>query len=98
MQQEEKNIYQNSVQQEYEMALKIRKYMEECNGKDSWKPYVGSQLEADLIRFVLKEKKQEQEEKKPNNVVIKTSYGDIKLTLSDFIDNNEIVVIKKAGD
>lgn len=49
-------MYQNSVQQEYEMALKIRKYMEECNGKDSWKPYVGSQLEADLVRFVLKEK------------------------------------------
>lgn len=51
-----KTMYQNSVQQEYEMALKIRKYMEECNGKDSWKPYVGSQLEADLVRFVLKEK------------------------------------------
>lgn len=56
MQQEEKNIHKFSIQQEYEMALKIRKHMEEWNGKDSWKPYVGSQLEADLVRFVLKEK------------------------------------------
>ena len=50
-------MYENSVQEEYKMALKIREYVEECNGKDSWKPYVGSQLEGILVRFILKEKK-----------------------------------------
>jgi hypothetical protein len=50
-------MYENSVQEEYEMALKIQEYVEECNGKDSWKPYVGSQLEGTLVRFILKEKK-----------------------------------------
>lgn len=40
---------------EIEIIKKLRTYMEDANGKGAWKPYVGSQLESDIARFVLKQ-------------------------------------------
>ncbi len=37
------------------IRYRLKKHIEDSNGKGSWKEYYGSQLEADIIRFVQKE-------------------------------------------
>ena len=36
-----------------EMIRKLRIYMDEANGKGAWKLYVGSQLEEDIVNFIM---------------------------------------------
>jgi len=37
---------------------KLRKFMEDSNGKGAWKPYYDSQLEEDVVKFTMKILKQ----------------------------------------
>ena len=36
------------------IQAKLRKYMEDSNGKVAWKPYYDSQLEEDVVKFIIK--------------------------------------------
>ena len=35
---------------------KLRSYMTKANGEKAWNKYIGSQLEEDIVNFIVKEK------------------------------------------
>jgi hypothetical protein len=37
----------------YEIKKRLRIYMDKVNGDGAWNPYVGSQLEEDLVNFIV---------------------------------------------
>ena len=40
---------------ESEVTSRLRRFMQDNNGENSWREYNGSQLEADIVSFVRKE-------------------------------------------
>ena len=46
-------VHENAEHLKPEIKKRLRIYMDNANGDGAWNPYVGSQLEEDLVNFIV---------------------------------------------